>query len=113
VVSSKTYPGWNPTGLEQPPTAPDYSQAEMVHKKSKPFNPIGDFIVEPIGGAFSAIGNAFAGDDSSKSGHNAGRDGSRAGDKTTSQGAGGASGVKDPENLGNPGGTLFGTSENE
>lgn len=111
VVSSKTYPGWNPSGLEQPATAPDYSGVEMVHKKKKGFNPIGDFIVEPIGGAFNAIGNAFAGDDdSSKSGHNDGRDGSRAGDKTTSQG-GANSGVSNSGDGGNTGGVFGGTSE--
>ena len=68
VVSERPFAGMSSTRSDLP-TAHDYSQAQAEFIKrhedrnKKPFDPIGDWIIKPIGGAASSIGNAFSGGD--------------------------------------------------
>lgn len=67
VVSERPFAGM--TGNRNLPTAPDYTEAQAEffakHKarNEKPFDPIGDWIVKPIGGVAEGIGNAFSGEE--------------------------------------------------
>lgn len=58
VVSEKPFPGMRSTRSDVP-TAYDYS-SHQPPEPEKPFDPIGDWIVRPIGGVFDGIGNALS-----------------------------------------------------
>lgn len=68
VVSERPFAGMSSTRSDLP-TAHDYTQAQAdfikqhQDRNKKPFDPIGDWIIKPIGGAASSIGDAFSGGD--------------------------------------------------
>ncbi len=68
VVNERPFPGMAAT-RSNAPTAPDYREAQadfyrsVEDRNKKPFDPIGDWILKPIGGAAEGIGNAFSGGD--------------------------------------------------
>ncbi len=61
VISQRPYPGMAYTGPNAPPVAADYSKSPEFQKHEKGFDPIGDWIVKPIGGVARGIGNAVSG----------------------------------------------------
>lgn len=67
VVSERPFAGMS--GNRNLPTAPDYTEAQADFyakaraRNQKPFDPIGDWIVKPIGGVAESIGNAFSGEE--------------------------------------------------
>lgn len=70
VVSERPFAGM--AGNRNMPTAPDYTEAQADFyakakaRNQKPFDPIGDWIVKPIGGLAEGIGNAFSGEEEPK-----------------------------------------------
>jgi hypothetical protein len=68
VVNERPFPGMAAT-RSNAPTAPDYREAQadfyrsVEDRNKKPFDPIGDWFIKPIGSAAEGIGNAFSGGD--------------------------------------------------
>jgi hypothetical protein len=114
VISTKTYPGWRVAGGASPPTAHDYSGVNMLPDRKKSFNPIGDYIIDPIGGVFESIGSAFTSKPKQPNrGNNGGNNTNNGANNNASQGpadAPPASSNNDPPAASTEGRSLFDTS---